>query len=549
MGRNSDGLDRARGVRRAVMSVMSAVAACAMVLGGAVAGAAGQCEPRWTRGVRAWNTVDSQFVAGMMLLGDAGGGGGVGRVLFAGRVANPADGSLTVVGIWNAADQSVQPLAREVNGYLRTVTKLPGGDVVVGGAFTSIDGAAVRQVARWNGTNWAAMGTELGGTVEKLLVLADGSIVAMGSISAVGANPIRGIARWDGAAWRSMGDGLSGTLRDVVELPGGGLLVSGSFTQSGIAGIAQWSGRSWVGFGGITSGSAGPMEVMADGSLVVGSNSLTTNRAALGAVSRWDGQQWSTLGGLAGSVADLSVTPDGGLLATGLLSITGRGTAVAARWDGSSWNSLGNPQITSPQRAIGLPGGDVMLAPSRGDETLGPVVRYLTAGEPVTITRQPEVVVTCPGRVAELEVEASGAPLPRFQWQRNHQAIPPSVNATALTPVLRFDAVTRNDGGWYTCEVTNGCGSVTSRLVWLHVGPCACSIADVAGGPLANVKNPDAMVDGNDFVAFINAFAIGDAVVGPQADVAGGGVDGLEPDGTVDAADFVEFVNAFVAGC
>ncbi len=547
MGRNIDRLDRARGGRRCVMGVMSTVAACAMVLGGAVAGAAGQCEPRWTAGVRAWNTVDSQFVAAMVRLG--GGGGDAERVLFAGRVANPDDGTLTVAGIWNPADQSVHPLATQISGYLRTVTKLPGGDVVVGGVFTSIDSVAVRQVARWNGTNWAAMGTELSGAVEKLLVLADGSVVAIGNISSGGPSPIRGIARWDGAAWRPIGDGLLGTLKDVVELPGGGLLVSGSFTQGGIVGIAQWNGRNWVSFGGITSGNAGAMAVLADGSLVVSSTSLTTARSALGAVSRFDGQQWSTLSGLAGSVADLSVTPDGGLLATGLLSITGRGAAVAARWDGTSWTSLGNPQISSAQRAVGLQGGDVVLAPNRGDATLGPIVRYLTAGEPVSITRQPSVVVTCPGRVAELEVEANGAPLPRFQWQRNYQAIPLVVNATVMTPVLRFEAVTQNDAGWYSCEVSNGCGSVTSRQVWLYVGPCACSLADVAGGPLANVKNPDGMVDGNDFVAFINAFAIGDAVAGPQADVAGGGANGLGPDGEVDAADFVEFVNAFMAGC
>lgn len=553
--------------------VMSAVVACAVVVAGAAAGAAGQCQPRWTAGIPVWNGVDNPFVADLKLVDGGAGGAGAARVLFGGRVANPADGTLAVVGIWNAADQSAEVLARQIDGFVRTVVKLPSGDVLVGGSFAAIDGVAVRQVARWNGSNWAAMGpglgtgpgtglgtgaaTELGGTVENLVVLADGSVLAMGSVAAAGVNPIRGIARWDGAAWRAMGDGLLGTVQSAVEVPGVGLVASGNFARDGVTGLARWNGTNWVGFGGIISGSVGPMVVMADGSLVVGASGLTTAGGTVGPVSRWDGQRWSTLSGLNGSVSDLSVGPDGELLAVGFLSVADGGSAAAAgagagaaRWDGVRWESYGALQVGLPRKGLMLAGGDVLLAPNRGSVPLGALARYVTGGEAVTITREPPgVVVTCPGGVVELAVEATGAPLPRYEWRRNNQAIPTTVNATARTPVLRFDSVTANDRGWYSCEVSNACGSVTSRVIWLDVGPCACSLADVAGGRYENVVNPDGNVDGSDFVAFINAFAVGDAMVSPQGDVAGGGADGLEPDGTVDAADFVAFVNAFVVGC
>ncbi len=69
--------------------------------------------------------------------------------------------------------------------------------------------------------------------------------------------------------------------------------------------------------------------------------------------------------------------------------------------------------------------------------------------------------------------------------------------------------------------------------------PAAC-LADLAGGPNGG---PDGIVDGNDFVAFINAFGASD----PLADVAGGPNGG--PDGIVDGNDFVAFINAFGAGC
>lgn len=66
-------------------------------------------------------------------------------------------------------------------------------------------------------------------------------------------------------------------------------------------------------------------------------------------------------------------------------------------------------------------------------------------------------------------------------------------------------------------------------------------VADIAGA--GGIPVPDGTIDGEDFLAFINAFAIGEAA----ADIAGGG-DGLDPDGTVDGTDFIAFINAFAAG-
>ncbi len=57
---------------------------------------------------------------------------------------------------------------------------------------------------------------------------------------------------------------------------------------------------------------------------------------------------------------------------------------------------------------------------------------------------------------------------------------------------------------------------------------------------LADV-NGDLVVDGNDFVAFINSFGIGDPAIDAIADV--------NFDGVIDGNDFVAFINAFAAGC
>jgi microcystin-dependent protein len=76
----------------------------------------------------------------------------------------------------------------------------------------------------------------------------------------------------------------------------------------------------------------------------------------------------------------------------------------------------------------------------------------------------------------------------------------------------------------------------------------ACSLADVAGGGPTGLS-PDGVVDGSDFIAFINSFGTGDIGTDALADVAGGGPDGLQPDGVIDGGDFVAFINAFAAGC
>jgi len=62
----------------------------------------------------------------------------------------------------------------------------------------------------------------------------------------------------------------------------------------------------------------------------------------------------------------------------------------------------------------------------------------------------------------------------------------------------------------------------------------------------------DGTIDGSDFIAFINAFGIGDASIDPVADVGGGNDpsrDAGGPDGTIDGTDFIAFINAFAAGC
>ena len=61
---------------------------------------------------------------------------------------------------------------------------------------------------------------------------------------------------------------------------------------------------------------------------------------------------------------------------------------------------------------------------------------------------------------------------------------------------------------------------------------------DIAGGGPTE-RTFDNVVDGSDFIAFINSFGIGDSATDPLANVAGGGPSGLSPDGIINGNDFV----------
>jgi hypothetical protein len=96
--------------------------------------------------------------------------------------------------------------------------------------------------------------------------------------------------------------------------------------------------------------------------------------------------------------------------------------------------------------------------------------------------------------------------------------------------------------------LTVGGGTIDLVATNISAGPPLVCLADVAGGGPTGLT-PDGTVDGADFVAFINSFAIGDATIDPLADIAGSGPTGTQPDGTIDGADFIAFINAFAAGC
>ena len=232
-----------------------------------------------------------------------------------------------------------------------TVTELPNGDIVIGGSFTSINGAAIGGLARWNGTAWSALGPAPDGNVVDLVVLPNGNMIACGSFSTIGGVQANNIAQWNGTSWSAMGAGTNGPVSRVFLEPGGDLLVTGNFTASGsvsCSNILRHSGGAWFALG---SGLFDPTFAFVRGAvrltngdwMVVGQ--FTTAGTATGnGLAAWNGSSWSTVGsGINGNVLAVAGAANGDMIVGGDFthagSIEARGVV---RWDGTNWSTMGS---------------------------------------------------------------------------------------------------------------------------------------------------------------------------------------------------------------
>ena len=129
-----------------------------------------------------------------------------------------------------------------------------GPSLFAAGNFTTAGGVYSPCVARWDGTEWHAVGAGVGYRVQKLLAFDDGigngpSLFIAGNLTESGTNPIRRIARWDGAEWVSLSETMDGYVYDLAPYDDGSgfgplLFAGGSFVSSdaGDSYLARWKG-------------------------------------------------------------------------------------------------------------------------------------------------------------------------------------------------------------------------------------------------------------------------------------------------------------------
>jgi hypothetical protein len=238
----------------------------------------------------------------------------MGQDVYAGGDFRKAGGvDVNYLARWDGATWSAVG-STGANGVGARVAALAvsSSDLYVGGDFDQIGGLVVNGIARWDGAAWHALGSgatsgvEAAGWVEAITVLGD-SIYVGGVFLVAGTVSARNIARWDGSTWHALGDQVAnGVDNNVLALAAQGtdLYVGGFFTTAGAVSanyVARWDGSTWHALGsGATNGANGPVAALAisGDDLYVGGRFDSTGGVNASNIARWRraSNAWATLG-------------------------------------------------------------------------------------------------------------------------------------------------------------------------------------------------------------------------------------------------------------
>lgn len=261
-------------------------------------------------------------------------------------------------------------------GTINALAIAPNGDLYVAGYFSHIDDVPANSIARWDGTRWHAVGGGIfdlddyegseptTASVYALTFAPDGTLYAGGRFSRAGNGAARNVARWNGTAWSALGAGVGGESfsfdAQVATLlfHNGTLYAGGNFDQAGNGAaqhIAAWNGSAWSSLGGgvfedFPTGAV-VRSLLADGAGILAAGDFTgAGGQEIRGVARWNGSAWSAVGAAGKTIASnylevnaLARAPEGGFVAGGQIDTADAGMTVfgISRWTGARWASLG----------------------------------------------------------------------------------------------------------------------------------------------------------------------------------------------------------------
>jgi hypothetical protein len=267
---------------------------------------------------------------------------------------------------WNSITNTFSGFGTGITGAaLSSVNAMAfvGSDLYVGGSFSNAGGVVVNNIAKWNGTNWSALGTGVNGIVTAMKVVGT-EIYVGGQFTTAGGQASNRLAKWTGSAWVAIPNPIPNVVTDI-EVIGNNIYVSSDTTTIENPNyLLKYDGTNWtpmapaMGGHGITSLAVMGTDLYISGAFPT-ANGLQVNR-----VAKWDGSTWSGLGnGLPGfGISNIVKIAASGpyIFASGDFTDATSGLNRAARWDGFAWSNLGSG-LDAPARMIEAAGGDVFF--------------------------------------------------------------------------------------------------------------------------------------------------------------------------------------------
>ncbi|SEM22191.1 Por secretion system C-terminal sorting domain-containing protein [Maribacter orientalis] len=135
------------------------------------------------------------------------------------------------------------------NNEIRSIAFDENNNLYVGGNFDMAGGVSAVRIARWNGTNWSALGSGTSGFVQAIESIGDYLYIG-GNFSIAGDKTVNRIARFNkiNESWERLGNGLSGNVNTITSNENY-IYVGGSFSTASDDGnvdkivnsLARWS--------------------------------------------------------------------------------------------------------------------------------------------------------------------------------------------------------------------------------------------------------------------------------------------------------------------
>lgn len=259
--------------------------------------------------------------------------------------------AVTVNGIakWNGSNWSALGTGIDnPGGGFGVCLAVQGNNVYLGGGFTRVGGVLATNIAIWNGSNWNRLGTGITttGVVTCLAVSGTDLYVGAPGMTAAGAVPVNNIAKWNGSTWSGMGNGLN-IGPDALCVLGNDVYAGGQFTQSGsvpLNKIAKWNGTAWTDAGNGMYMSNGVLALAINAQhFFAGGSSWLGDPLNLNHLARWNGSKWVSVGnGMNDYVNCVTVSGNYVYIGGKFTEAGGLKTYGIARWDGQKWDSLGS---------------------------------------------------------------------------------------------------------------------------------------------------------------------------------------------------------------
>lgn len=396
------------------------------------------------------------------------------------------------------------------NGTVYNLLPLPNGELLAVGDFERADSVFARGIARWDGSDWLALGQGIEGDVQAAVIMPNGDLVVGGSFIIAGGQPAKGVARWDGASWSPMGLGLGGQVADMLVMPNGDLIACGDyfgFPNFTLRRVVRWNGVAWSQVGNPPFGTPTSLELAANGDLLIGGRF-----SGSGPLVRWDGSSYSfelpTWTGGSGFL-DMARLANGTVICVGQFGLSGAFEQVAS-FDGTSLTSLNPPFAEVVTNVVVRANGDVVITgragigvPSAAASWNGAAWTLLPAipgnAETITEAGNGELVV---GLRRATPLQPTVHRFDGLAWQSLGAPVPPVVHAMATADngdvyiAGQFSAfsgtaansIVRWDGANYSAL---GLG-ITGAVETLAIAPngdlyVAGSFSGAGGSPAANV--------------------------------------------------------------